>query len=182
MTVSYDIEEKVEDAFVQYLSNTVGESADISIVPAFSTDVIMYPCAVIRAARSEKIDAKGAWNSSRHLAVEIAVLTEAANTVDGLGKVVTTARQRNSDARAAVMNALSISDTATGPAGLADLCDADDLPQGLAAHLSWQQIPGVWIKYAQVGPIERTVEPDKKCLVSVISVAVIAQAVQVGGY
>lgn len=184
MSVPYDIEERLEDSFVAYLLSAVSQTTQMAIFPAFSTEIIQYPCAVIKANHGLKLDPNGAWSTSRRMEVEIAVITEAANQIDGTGKVVTTARQLNRNARNAIMTALAIEDTDAGPSDLSTVVQADatDMPKGLAAYLVYQKIEGIWIKLAQVQDVDRSVESDKRCLISMISVAVIAQPVQIGGY
>lgn len=184
MSLPYDIEERVEDAFVQYLSLALSQVTALKVFPAFSTDVLQYPCVVVHAHDSAKIVPDGAASTSRRISVDIAILTEAANQLDDVGRVVVTARQRNANARGPVIQALSISDTDPGPADLAALVQADagDMPTGLAAYLVYQKVPGVWIKFAQVREINRSVEPDKRCLVTTVSAVVVAQPVEIGGY
>ena len=184
MSLPYDIEERVEDSFVQYLTLALAQSTALKVYAAFTTDVIQYPAVVVHAHSTEKIVPTGAASVSRKIMLDIAVMTEAANLIDATGEVVTSARQLNANARGPVIQALSIDDTDAGPADLAAVVQADagDMPSGLAAYLVYQKVAGVWCKWAQVQGVERSMEPDRKCLVSTINVAVIAQPVEIGGY
>lgn len=178
MSFLYDIEERIEDAFVGYLSGVVGQSTNMQILPAFSTNVIKYPSCVVSCNEQTELTGSAQWSIPRKCGVNIAVLTEAKNILDTIGNVVFTARQANIVARSAVITALSIDPSDAGPAGLASLCDAIDAPKGLAAYLSFQQVPGIWIKNALLRSVTRSVDADRHCLVSEINVSVIAQAVE----
>lgn len=177
----WDLEERLEDAVVQYLNTSALQSTSIKVFPAFSTAIIEYPCAVVHCGRSQKLVESGEFTVHRQLDVEVAVMTEASNQMDALGLVTLTARQRNADARNAVINALGVMDD-NPPPGISSLCSPEDVPVGLAAWLDIQKIDGIWVSHAHIGEITRSLDTDKKCLVSTISIGVIAQPVKIGGY
>lgn len=183
MTTSlrWDLEERLEDAFVSYLNTSALQSTSIKCFPAFSTSIIEYPCAVVHCGHSEKLSETTEFTVYRRLDVDVAVMTEATSQMDDQGKVLLTARQRNTEARNAVISALGVSD-GNPPPGIADICETEDTPLGLAAWLDIQKIDGLWVTHAHIGAINRTVDNEHKCLISTISVGVIAQPVQIGGY
>jgi hypothetical protein len=61
------------------------------------------------------------------------------------------------------------------------LCAAQDLPKGLAAELTAQQIPGVWIQSAQPATPLAVMEVDEehRALVTRITVNVLAMAIEI---
>lgn len=174
---AWNIEELVEDSFVAYLKAKC--SGALSVFPGFSSQHLTFPCASVQAGESDHVGGSGLFANPRAIIVTIDIITEAADVLDVAGKVAQTARERNSEVRSDVMNALAVLDSATAPAGLSALCQLEDMPHGLAAELTAMLIPGVWIDSAIVGKITRTVE--KECFVSTISVEVIAQPVAIGG-
>jgi hypothetical protein len=184
LELPFDMEERVEDAFVAYIQSAVSQTTNMKVYAAYTTDAIQYPCVTVNAMEADNITPDADWNVSKLLDVKIAVMTEAKAEVDGLAKVINTPRQLNANARAAVLKALSIASTDTGPSDIASIVQAqpEDMPKGLAAYLVYQKIPGVWIKLARLGRRVRDFEVEKNCLVTEISVAVIAQPVQIGGY
>jgi len=185
MTIPYDREERVEDAFVSYLTAAVTPSVPMKIYPAYDTGAIQFPCAVVRAGHTQKVgDEKGAWSTAFAVTVEIAILVEAVKVVNEQAVALSGVRDQNRNCRNAVLTALAIEDTDAGPADLATVVQADsgDMPKGLAAYLVYQKIDGIWIKCAQMRDADRDVEPEKRCLKTIVQVAVIAQPVQLGGY
>src|SRR4030065_329396 len=103
----WDIEERIEDAVVAYLKQTV--AGDMSIYPSATDDAIQFPCAVVQVARSVAVAENAKWHDARLYNVEIAVATEAAPEKDGTGAVLRTSRQRNAAARSDAMNVLCVS-------------------------------------------------------------------------
>jgi len=184
MSLRYDIEECVEDSFVKYLTSIVSQSVKMKVYPAYDSSVIQYPSAVVMAGKAKKIVEDGAWSTSRALDVDIAVIVEAVKIVNDQAQVITGVREQNRDCRNAILTALAIEDTDAGPSDFTSVCqcDSSDQPKGLAAYLTYQRVDGIWIKYAQMQDAERDVEEEKKCLKTIIRVAVIAQPVQIGGY
>ncbi|MEN6360044.1 MAG: hypothetical protein ABFD59_08310 [Smithella sp.] len=175
--MNWDIEERVEDAFVAYLKGKVGGKAQV--VPALSAR-LQFPCVSVLAAETDTVVPGTAWNLPRKLDVKIAVITEMADETDAGGIILTTARERNSVVRSAVMDALMVLDSATAPAGLTGLAKPEDLPTGLAAELCVQGIAGIWIKLAQPkSPLTvRSVDEEHRAMLTTISILVIAQPVE----
>lgn len=177
--MNYAIEEAVVDAFVAYLKTKVASGATVRAAP--SAEALQYPCVVIRVASVRPIAAGVSWADMCKCSVEIGILSEMADEIDETGVVIKQARMRHAEVRASVMNALTIKDNATAPEGLTALASAEDLPAGLAAWLTFQQIPGVWIQSAKpsLDPLATMdVDEEHRCLVTKIQVGVIAQAVE----
>jgi len=149
----YDLEERVEDAFVAYLQANV--TGDMQVYAAFSTDAKTYPCAVVAAASNDAVSDPAEYDDSRQMVVEIGVMTEAAPETDATGGALRTARERNAEARSDVIKALVTS---------------------LKTNLIAAAGPGVAFSMAQIGgPIVRSVDEDRNLLVTVIPVDIIAE-------
>lgn len=176
--MNYAIEESIVDAFVSYLGPKLSSA---SCVAAPSAESREYPLVVCRVAALNTLVPGVSWHDVVKAVIEIGILSETADEIDTAGKVITRARTIHANLRSEVLNALTIKDSAALPDGLAAMAQAQDLPKGLAAHLTAQRIPGVWIQSAQPGTPLATMSVDEehRCLVTLISVSVIAQAIEI---
>lgn len=150
--MKWDIEERTEDAVVAYLKTKCG---DMRVSAAWERDEMQYPAAVVHAAQSVPISDLAAWHDPRNIAVDVAVITEAAPELDTNGVIVKTARERNAAARSVVMDALFTS--------------------SLLAELQAAGIESVAFSMAQFATATRTNEG--RYLVTTISGLVIAEPV-----
>ena len=152
----YDLEERTEDAFVALLR--AGLPGEMRVYPAWTDEAIQYPCAVVHAGTSDAVSEQAEWHSSRQIAVEISVMTEAVAVKNGAGSVMITSRERNAEARSAVLTVLSTASLLTDAIAAAG--------------------PGVAFSMAQLGgPVVRSV--NDRIFVTIIPVDVIANPVEV---
>lgn len=150
--MTWDLEEKVEDAFVSYLKAQLIMSGNLKVYEGYSNEEIAYPCTVVMASGTGLVD-PNVVDVARTVSVELAVATEAAAIVDGTGKTVKTARKRNAEARAGVLACLNV--------------------DNLAALLEATNTPGVAFSEATVNTTKR--DNEGRLLVTIITVDVIAQ-------
>ena len=154
----YDLEERVEDALVAYLESVV--TGDMRVYPAWSDESVQYPCAVVHAGSSDAVSAEAEWSLPRQMGVEITVHTDAAPELDSDGNTRRTARERNAAIRSDVIKAFS---TAT-----------------LKSLVIAAAGPGVAFSMVQLGgPMVRTVDEERRTLITTIPVDVIAEPVEV---
>ena len=151
--------------------------------PGFTQEAIKFPTVAVHCGESDQVGGGiGVFAKPREFSVEVSIITEASDVLDDNGVTTTTARERNAAVRGEVLSALAVSDSADTPAGLAGLCDTQDLPRGLAAELTAVLIPGIWIMQAIVRGMSRSImESPRKAFVSTISVWCIAQPVAIDG-
>lgn len=158
----WDLEEQVEDAIAAYLSvNTIG----LDIYTAWSMTEPKFPCAVIHCGVSSPISDTADFNSPRAIKIEIAVMSEAAS-VDKGGGIVLTPRQANSVARAQVMSALAITGDQVESCGL--------MVSPLAASMNATGTPRALIVQLQLESMTRSVDEEKRRLISTIELSCIA--------
>jgi len=105
----WDLEERVEDAIVALLKNSVGGAM---ILAARSVQVVKYPLVVVDAGESNNENDQSNFNGQRKFNVTVAITTEAANYSTELGamELVSTARETHRNFKALVIGALA-SDT-----------------------------------------------------------------------
>jgi len=152
--MKWNLEELTEDAILAYLEANL--EVDIQIYTAWGfTSNPKYPAAIIHAGQSEPISEDAAWHDPRSVTVEVAVITEAAPRTNPGGVVIATARERNIEARSAIMDLLAVSD--------------------LNAQLIAQEIDEVAFSMAQVTETERSTE--ERHLITTITILVIAEPV-----
>lgn len=149
----YDLEERVEDAFVAYLqANATG---DMKVYPAWTDEEIEYPCAVVRATNSDMVTEDSEHSDIRAIAVEVAIISEASPERDDDGNTIRTTRERNAAIRTDIMQALSTS---------------------LKTNLIAAAGPGVAFSMAQMGgPITREVDDAHRAFITTVPVDVIAE-------
>ena len=176
--MNYALEESVVDAFVAYLGGKVGGGAKVYAAPA--TENIQYPAVCVRVAQMGPMNESLSWSDYLAMVVEIAIINETAAEIDEHAVVISKVRMSHALVRQSVISALTVKDSADTPEGLADLCDAQDLPHGLAAQLTAMRIPGVWVSSAQPASPLAVMEVDEEhhALVTKITVNVIAQAIE----
>lgn len=177
--MNYAMEESVVDAVVAYLSAKAEGAAMVTAAP--STQKLEYPAVVARVSAMSPISPGVSWGEHALLSVEIAIISQAAPTVNDSAIEITSARMTHALVRASVLTALSVKDNADTPEGLADLFEPEDLPHGLAAELSAMQIPGIVITSAQPDtPLaQMQVDDEHNALVTMVSLDVIAQAIEI---
>jgi hypothetical protein len=73
---------------------------------AWERNSMQYPAVIVYAGETEPIVESATWHDARNLAVDVAVITEAAPELDANNAVVRTPRERNAAARSMVMDAL----------------------------------------------------------------------------
>jgi len=154
----YDLEERVEEAFVAYLQANV--TGDMQVYTAFTDETLEYPCAVVMAASTSAVSDLAEYHSPRQMEIVVAVMTEAAPELDATtGGTVRTARERNAAARSDVIGALITS---------------------LKTNLIAAAGPGVAFSMAQIGgPVTRGLDEEQHAFVTTIPVDVIAEPVEV---
>ena len=151
----YDIEERVEDAFVAYLQANV--TGDMRVYHGFSDEDLQYPCAVAVVRATDAVSEMAEYSDPRSMIVDVAVITEAVPETDDTGGTIRTARERNAAARSDVIKALVTS---------------------LKTNLISAAGPGVAFSMAQIGgPVTRQVEDYE--FITLIPVDVIAEPVEV---
>lgn len=148
----WDLEELTEDAFRDYLKGQVND--ELSVYAAWEFETPTYPCVVVHAANMDAISETATWHDPRNMAVECAVMTEAAPETDDQGNVILTIRERNAKARSKVLDALC-------KTGLLALVNA--------------KIKKAALSMAQVSGWTRSVDDNR--LVTTIKIDVIAEPV-----
>ena len=151
--MKWDIEERTEDAIVAYLRYAAG--SDLRVSAAWERAEMQYPAVVVHAGTSGPVSEDAQWHDPREIEVEVAVITEAAPTLDSNNAVLATARERNALARSSVMDALFTTD--------------------LLTNLNAQGVESVAFSMAQFATTARTSEGRN--LVTTISGTVIAEPV-----
>ena len=153
--MKWDLEERTEDAIVAYLTGEVG--GEMRVYASYDFDEAQYPCAAVYAESTGPIAEEASWHDARAMVVQVAVMTEAAPEVDANGLTLVTARERNAQARSAVLNALCI--------------------DGLVAALVAQQVDDVAFSQAQVTSTTRTVDAGARAMITTVTLDVIAEPV-----
>jgi hypothetical protein len=120
--ILWEIEESIEDAIVLYLQREIRDG--MKFYTGWTDQAIEYPCAAVLVGEANPLGESTEWSTQARFAVQVDVATEAAPEKDGTGTILRTARERNTAARSAVMNALAISTladelNAMGVSGLA---------------------------------------------------------------
>ena len=153
----WDLEERVEDALVAYLKSVL--PGEIKVYAAFSADAVQYPCCVVAAETSGPIAEDAAFDIDRALEVSVMLGVEAVPEKSG---AVTTksARERNRTARSAVLSALARSDLL-------------DLVKGC-------QGPNMVLSMVHFASTERSVDADKRLLVTTSTLEVVARPIETG--
>jgi len=148
----WDLAEMIEDSLVAYLKPLVG--SDMRVSAAWERDELECPACLVHVGSSEPVSEPAEWDDSRAFAVQVSVITGGVHELSG-GTIMTTARERNAQARSKVMDALFVSD--------------------LKAQLIAEKIEDLAISVAQFATTERTVEGHN--LITVIEGLVIAEPV-----
>lgn len=151
--MKWDLAERTEDAIVAYLKSKV--SGDVRVSAAWERDEPQYPACVVHCATEGPVSDDAEWHDARAQAVQVAVISEAAQELDTTGNVIRTVRERNAAVRSDVLNALCLT--------------------GLAALLNAQGVDAIAFDMAQVTTTERSV--DGVHLVTTINMEVIAEPV-----
>ena len=152
--MKWNLEELTEDALVAYLQGLC--PGEYRISAAWARDEIEYPAVLVHAESSEPISEPAEWHDPRQLSVSVAVVTEGAHEIDPTsGLIIKTARERNQEARSAVMDALFVSD--------------------LNAQLVAQGVEDIAFSMAQFADTQRSTE-DRN-LITTITGTVIAEPV-----
>lgn len=176
--MTYDLEERLEDAFVSYLKTKVSGSVKIFASFMYSHS---YPCAVVHVGSSSSLVPDSQWRDPRALSGAISVQTQYASSLNDNAQVIEGARERHAAARASIMAALAVPDAEATPDGLSGFVQTEDMPTGLAARLCAMLTPGIFIKFAAIGEMERSVDDERALLISVIPFRCIAQSIEIGG-
>ena len=150
----WNLEERVEDAIVAYLVAQKTIAGVLKVYTAFTDDGIEYPSAIVIADETRPVDENAVTDPARAVSVSIAVATESAPLLNAQGQVIKTSRQRNAEARNAVLGALMV----------------DDLREQLQA-----KAVGVSFSEVDVSRTARTVEPELRKMATMIDLTVIAQ-------
>ena len=104
--MKWDLEERLEDAFVGYLRTEL--SGTTKVTAAFDYEVPQYPMVAVLVEGLEPISDPAEWHDARKCNVAVACMTENADQLDAAGAVITTARERARSMRSDVMNALAV--------------------------------------------------------------------------
>ena len=153
--MKWDIEERVEDPFVAYLTSVVGGTMRVYAAHGFDTP--QFPCVIVFAASADPLSESAAWHDPRRIAVRVAVQVEATSEIDANGAVTRTAREVNAALRSDVMAALATT--------------------GLMASLIATGTAAVAFSQAQlIGPIQRAV--SGRMMETIYPVEVIAEPVE----
>lgn len=123
---------------------------------AWADAEMQYPCALVHAESSSELSDTAEWSDGRRIAVQVAVMTEAADELGDDNAVVRTARERNRDARSEVINALAV--------------------LGLGNLLNAQSVENIAFDHAQMGDVTRSVDGNK--LVSMLDLEIVAEPVE----
>lgn len=162
--MKWDLPERVEESVAKYLRSAIPGS--IRVYESWGFDAPQYPCVVVFASDDNPVSDLAAWNEFRAMNVRCAVMVEATPEKQGT-TTIRTARERNAEARSAVIEALAVT---ADPAQ-----DANGQPLGLPKLLNDAGVAGLVFSMAQLTTMERTVE-DRK-LVSILNLEVIAAPV-----
>lgn len=102
----WDLEERVEDAFVALLKQSVGNAM---IIPARSVVVAKYPLVVVDAGESNNEKEEANFNGQRRFNVTVAISTEAVNYSEEHSQLelAATARETHRIFKAQVIGALA---------------------------------------------------------------------------
>ena len=151
--MKWNLEELAEDAIVAYLGQKI--PGTMRAYAAWDFDEAQYPCVIVAATEAGPVSEPAAWDDNRDINVQLAVMTEAAPEVSATGVTVLTTRERNIEARSAVMDALAVTD--------------------LLTQLNAQGVEAVAFSMAQMTTTQRSTE-DRK-LITTITLEVIAEPV-----
>lgn len=149
--MTWDLEERVEDAFAAYLRTKLPGS--MKVYEAWNFVEAQYPCVICYAGETGPVSEDAAWHDPSKIDVQIAVITEAAPEKNSSGVEMLKARERNAAARGPVIEALAT--------------------QELPALLAGMGVLGVAFSMAQMTTRVRSVENRK--LITTLSVEVIAE-------
>lgn len=102
----WDIEERVEDAIVALLKNSVGGAM---IVPERSVQVVKFPLVIVGVGESDNNNDEANFNGTRRMQVVVALSTEAVNYSTELGEfeMASTAREVHRNFKSQVIGALA---------------------------------------------------------------------------
>ena len=102
----WDLEERVEDAFVALIKNAIGAAM---VIPARSVVAVKYPLVVVDAGESNNENDQATFNGQRRFNVTVAISTEAVNYSTELGamELAATARETHRNFKALVIGALA---------------------------------------------------------------------------
>ena len=103
----WDIEERVEDAFVALLKANVGR--DCMIIPARWVVVAKFPLVVVDASTSDNESDTAIFNGQRRISVTVAISTEAINNSNELGQaeLLEDAREQHRAVKSSVLGVLA---------------------------------------------------------------------------
>ncbi len=103
----WDLEERVEDALVAYITNFVGRVA--MIIPARTVITAQYPLVVVQAGDSDNASDDAQFNGKRRCDVTVAIVTEAVNysTEHGAAESMETAREQHRVIKSQVLGGLA---------------------------------------------------------------------------
>ena len=167
----WNIEEKVEDAFIAYLQSQ--RMPDLLVHPRWRSGQIKYPCVLVNAEGSTLVSKSARFTKTRKVSLLITIATERKD--ESQGRTVTrTMRDIHSQFKEYVLEALSVADDLAAPAHLVDRADAIDIPTGLAGQVNGADVPFIWIKSAVVGDIVRFQNEEQQTLETTVMIDVIA--------
>lgn len=151
--MAWDLEERIEDAFVAYLRQNI--PGDVRAKAAWTPDPAEYPCVVVGAVSSSNMSEDAEFNGRRSVTVTAGLMVEAAEEkADGV--IVASARSRNARVRDAVFSHLCVNN--------------------LATHLNAVGIPGVLFSLAHPTQMTREVDGENgRLFVTILTFEVIAQ-------
>ena len=149
----WDLEERVEDAFVAYLR---ANASGIKARAAWTPEPAEYPRAVVAALQSTNFSEDAQFSGRRSMIVNIGVMVEASEQKDDAGTVILSARAKNAQIRDSVFSALCVADLHTALNALA--------------------VPGVLFSLAHPTQMTRDVADENgRVFVSTLAFDVIAQ-------
>lgn len=148
----WDLEEKVEDGFVALLKSKL--PAKYKVYAAWGAENLQYPAVIVACTMTGQTAEAASFEDNRTATVDVSILTEAVAEKDQDGFVVATIRERNRTARGEVMEVL---------------CTRD-----LKDNLNAAKSPGVLFGMAQLNATSRSIDSERRLLVTSAAVDVIA--------
>jgi hypothetical protein len=143
--LNFDTEEVVEDTLAVYLNAAIGSNMKCYVA---SDEAIQKPCVVIFAYENQQVTDESLWEDVGVMTIALAIITEAAPLVGQNGAPTVTARERNSQARRMVLNAV---------------CKRD-----LANLLAAIPTPLVWSSIQVIGKRTRTIDAERREFITTI--------------
>lgn len=153
--MKWNLKELAEDCVTAYLESKV--SGQMKCYSAWDFKEPQFPCVITNGGDLRPVVEEATWHDARRMDMDVAVVTDAANAVDGKGNETISARDAHANAVTLVMDALAVT--------------------GLLALINAEATEGIAFSMAQVSDSVSTVDEEHKKLITTITIETIVEPV-----